>query len=142
MLTEPVPDAVSSRLAFDDPVVIVLSVMLTPSMVAPPVNVDTPVTDRVPEKSPVPSTMRFSLMLIVLLSELVIVVPFTLIPSMSTPAVPLPVMVTDEFVVSEVMLSLFTDNASISTVPVPFGCIDMSPFVTEVVSWPSAAFPM
>ena len=40
-------------------------------------------------------------MLIVLLSELVIVVPFTLMPSMSTPAVPLPVIVTLEFVVNE-----------------------------------------
>ena len=79
-------------------------------------------------------------MLIVLLSELEIVVPFTLMPSMSTPAVPLPVMVTDEFVVSEVMLSLLTEIASISTVPVPLGCIDMSPFVTEVVRWPSAEF--
>ena len=78
-------------------------------------------------------------MLIVLLSELEIVVPFTLMPSMSTPAVPLPVMVTDEFVVSEVMLSLFTDNASISTVPVPFRFMDMSPLVTSVVRLPSAA---
>ena len=78
-------------------------------------------------------------MLIVLLSELEMLVPVMLNASMSTPAVPLPVIVTDELVVSDVMLSLFTDSASISTVPVPLGCIDTSPLVTVVVSIPSAA---
>ena len=82
-------------------------------------------TVNVPAMLPVttrsPSIVTFSFKLILELSALEILVPLKLNASMSTPAVPLPVIVTDELVVSDVMLSLFTDRASISTLPVPLG---------------------
>ena len=75
----------------------------------------------VPVTTTLPSTFKFSLILICELSSDVIVVPLTEILSILTPPVPLPVISTDAFVIIDVIASPLTCMLSTSTTPVPLG---------------------